>query len=39
MFIITGGIALIIAAGLTLWRLVCLTERSVPDCNDDFIFF
>ncbi|SDX27604.1 hypothetical protein SAMN04515617_102270 [Collimonas sp. OK242] len=39
MLIITGCIALIAVASLTLWRLICLTGRSVPDCNDDFIFF
>lgn len=41
MLIITGWIALITVtvAGLTLWRLISLTGQSVPDCNDDFIFF
>lgn len=43
MLIITGCIALIAAAvtliGLTIWRLIRLTKESVPDCNDDFIFF
>ncbi|WP_281416101.1 hypothetical protein [Collimonas antrihumi] len=41
MLIITGCIALITvaAAGLTVWRLIFLTGQSVPDCNDDFIFF
>ncbi|GAC1315861.1 MAG: hypothetical protein NVSMB28_01080 [Collimonas sp.] len=39
MLIITGCIALITVAGLSVWRLISLTGQSVPDCNDDFIFF
>ncbi|SFI46744.1 hypothetical protein SAMN04515618_12713 [Collimonas sp. OK307] len=41
MLIITGCITLITLAiaGLTAWRLIRLTGQSLPDCNDDFIFF
>ncbi len=41
MLIITGCIALTTFAvtGLAVWRLIRLTGQSVPDCNDDFIFF
>lgn len=39
MLIITGCIALLTVAGLTAWRLIRLAGQSIPDCNDDFIFF
>lgn len=30
---------LVLIVGLTLWRLIYLTGKTLPDCNDDFIFF